>query len=219
MKKELQLLKFILEMNQEIEFTSKKVYTFIQKYLQEDSHSFGFKPLAKISENIIDQLDELYQTKTFEYYAYEQEKIFQDINEFITICENEKEFDFRLADEKKLLSFILDIFQKLYIVNYDIGKDFSLLLTDLKEDTARHSFEPIDNMLHEFIDKLEIEVYPKINYIESDAFKHYGGWFYWFAMECEFAAKKEVVSTYKDIEYKINNIEEFTFFITNILRK
>lgn len=207
------LLFALFEIYEKLENESKKMYSFLSKFLQEESHSFGFKPFSNINSYILSELNKIYETDSFEYVFYELNTGKQNSKTKYYLVS--KQIDITIDKENELLELYINILQKLSKDDLKIGKEFSLLITDLKDDLAFHSLLPFNDMIHYMLNKIEIEIYPEINYIDTEGWKNYGGWFYWFCIENEYG-KRNLSVEYNNMITNIGTIDKFIKFIKNL---
>lgn len=217
------LLLFCLEINDKLNKTSKKIYkNLLEDLLSEQSHSFGFKKFDELSTYIIDKIDEIYETTSMSYYIYEFEimtkKDYKQIYELFYTEEFKK-----LDKTKELLFLITEVTRRLYKIESDIGKLFSLYLTDERESPGGFSFYPANKLIGYIERKLDLEIYADVNNFEelkdeNDYYDPVYGIFYWFFFENEFGKKElEITMFSKNQEEKSIKIKELNDLIEYII--
>lgn len=221
------LLIFIMRFSYRIQVRSNTVYNKLKPLLQEDSHSFGFKPLSDIEANIIYTLDKIYSTYFFEYNRWETNLPFKDatnivnnlfLPEYINFEQNTNNKETKDLNEfKQLIFLILDIYELLFYSSLKNGELFKCFIPDIKEENKEFHFEPIEELLKTSISKLEKKTFKKLHE-EEDVYEYYGGWFYWFIYENKFG-KKELSVSLNENEFFIKNKEDFINLILNLLKE
>lgn len=201
MNKSNQLYYFLLELNLKLNKDSEIIYKKIQPLLQEDSHSFGFKLFSQLSEEIIDNISKIHQNKDLEYLYYESYQSLS-INELFLKTKQDKDLT------KKYLKLIIDIIKIIYEKDLNLGKLFSLFLTDLQNDPAKHSFIYTDNLIKYIEHNLDLKIFNDFNQIETEE-DSYLGIFYWFFAENNFGDKKLKIDN-----IEINSIDSFLNYLS-----
>ncbi len=201
------LIKLNILLNRE----SENVYNLLSKYLQEQSHSFGFKPFSDLSEELVLGVDLINNNENFQNTMYEYQNLqYSEDEKYILNQIYNKKID----KTEELLTLILNLNKKLYDLDKSLGKDFSLFLTENLDCSEKTLFSfSYTNKIIEFLEnELDINVYSDINYVDSyENKKDVMGWFYWFCCENNFGTKElQVISSNEKINnYKINNYETF----------
>ena len=218
------LLKLIIKLTYLYKTSSKNVYSKLECFLSEPSHSFGFNVFDKLLEENVKMVDNIFGLETYSYYQWERFEEFNNKELFDLILEENKIKNKKLYKyEKQLLNIIIINLQQLYKENKKVGKEFSLFLTELHEDTALYGFKPIDDLI-KFIEKeLDLKIYPEVNNISENS-KDYDlalGIFYWFSFSIDFGLLKN--SKKKEIYFKdktkkvVNNFNDFYEAILKLL--
>lgn len=201
MNKSEKLYYFLLELNLKLNQDSEKIYKKIQPLLQEDSHSFGFKLFSQLSEEIINNINKIHENEELEHLYYENYQSLS-IQELFFKTKQNKNLT------KEYLSLIINIIRTLYKKDLELGKLFSLFLTDLQQDPAKHSFIYTDNLIKYIEYNLDLKIFNDFNQIEKEE-DSYLGIFYWFFSENNFGDKKLKIDN-----KEINSIESFLNYLS-----
>lgn len=197
-----ELLEFIVDCIEYFEKESKKTYSILEEFLQESSHSFGFKTFSNAQDKFINGLDKILKNEEVSYLYYEN-------LDRLPKKEILKELNKNKFETKDLLLLIFSIMKYLYEENHRIGKIFSLFIVDLYEDPAKHCFKPIDEVLKFMEDNLDFSIFKDLNEGSSE------GWLYWFFVENEFG-KRKFETSYNGVKYLIDSEESFLLFIKEL---
>jgi len=248
-KQSKELFLFLLLLNRKLNEVSNDIYdNLLKDLLQEQSHSFGFKPLSDISDYLEEEIYKLYKENDifFEYIQTGEGNIY--------FQENHKEINVKIMNEEQLFNilnfcyidnlskedyslrevqdyFILEniepidftselfiilenVVKKLKEIEYKLGNQFRLLLTDLKDDTALHSFNPIYNIkefIYVYVDKFMLRI--ENNWLDlneeeiQDRVDNGDGLFYLFCEVADFGdIKMNIYIGEKTISLKDKNI-------------
>jgi hypothetical protein len=206
MNKSNSLYYFLLELNLKLNKDSELIYSKLQPLLQEDSHSFGFKLFSQLSEEIINGINDIHQNKDLEYLYYESYQSIS-VNDLFLKTKQNKNLT------KKYLELIIKISKILYSKDLELGKIFSLFLTDLQSDPAKHSFLYTDNIIKYIEYNLDLKIFKDFNKIEKEE-DSYLGIFYWFFAENNFGEKKLKIHNLKieSTEIFLNYLKENKVF-------
>lgn len=209
--KELTIL--LIRLNKLLNKESTNIYNILSTFLQEESHSFGFKPFADLSDKIICGIDEINNNLNYEYLSYEcyDKDIYKKEKNILNEIYNKN-----IDNTEELLSLIFNLLEELIFLDTKIGKTFSLFLTenlDCSEKTL-FSFSYIDKVIFYIITYLDRNIYYKLNFIDKN-YDDVDGLFYWFIIENKLGKKElKVTTANKELEnYPIKNYNDFFKFI------
>jgi len=186
---------------------SKKIYQkFYEPFLQEQSHSFGFKPLTDIYDYMLTILDKETNYEDISYILLEQK--YNQKKYFIKECQK--------IDIMIIFSLIIKVIQKIEISAHKMGKLFQSNLEFISEDTALYSFKPLYDLKDKIIKELDTKVFLEENGLKSEKdYDFLNGMIYWYCIENEYG-KKNLSIYINQKEFKINNEKKLLTILKNL---
>jgi len=204
------LLIFILNILNTIDITSKNIYEFLSQFLTEASHSFGFKPLDDLIEEILLKLKIIYNdSEEIEYQKYEKFKTFKEIS---LIVDNLNLISKKDDKTYQLFLLIFNILENLEKLSKKNGKLFSTLIED--DDISPNilfDLQPIYNIKDKTITKFDKEIIGKLNNVDCEEYEDYFGILYNFIIKDDFYSKGYIIIN----NNKISTKKELYKFLKN----
>lgn len=198
------LFLFILELNNKINKESENIYrTLLKKYLQETSHSFGFKPYSELSDYIVKQIEKIHNNCDYSYYLYDSCKK-KSVKQLFKKLQQDNDLT------KEYLILILNVLKKLSILDLEMGKHYAMLLEENIDCSKTQKFNCVFTfkLIKYIIDYMEQQIYSNLHNLNSEEYKNYGGLFYWFCFENDFG-KKQLILQMNFKKQKIKNNIDF----------
>lgn len=187
-----------------ISIKSNHIYkTILEPLLEEESHSFGFKPFAKLNNYIITELESIYHLDYISEFILDKELYIyiNDENERTKITKPADLFTFIVSNNntdntEKLFLLITNIITQLSIIEKKIGKLYKPYVTN-PESNEDIFFQPAFKLIQEICNIIDTTHFSKINGYNNlskneieDIEKEYGGLFYNYSFFSSYGKEK-----------------------------